>query len=112
MKEKRRLIGKAAVIVYNRLLPKEVHLQYEEDDRENDENCQADPGPFFHFFFDGFTFVFAEERFARTAESIDTGRVARLQQDKYDSRKRSESHKHDHSNTKRAVRVVCSTTLG
>ena len=97
---------KAAEMILYRLGPKEIHLQNEEDDGENCKDSQANPSPFFHFFFNGFTLVLTEESFAGTAKCVDTRGVARLQQDKDNDCKCRKCHKHDHCDTKHAVRVI------
>ena len=60
---------------------------------------------FLHLRFNRFAFMLTEEGFARTAESVDTRRVARLQQDKYNNRECSKRHKSNQYDTKRTVDV-------
>ena len=78
-KENRRLVGSRRKSSVRELGPKGFDLQYVENDSQNDENCQANPSPFLHFRFNRFTFILTEERFARTAERVDTAGIARLQ---------------------------------
>ncbi len=75
-----------------RLRPNFGGLQNEEYDREHRQNNKAGDRPFFQRSFGRLPFVFSEKGFARTAERVDSFRIARLDQHQYDRRNRRNKH--------------------
>ena len=62
---------------------------------ENRQNYEADNRPFLHSCFNGFAFVFPEERFARSAEGANARGVARLHEYQNDRGNRCNEHQHN-----------------
>ncbi len=91
-------------------LPDCFELQNVESDGEYYEDCKADPSPFLQFCFRRFALVLAEESLARTAQSVDTLRVARLQHDANYACKRGNTHKNNHGDAKSHIQPVRSLT--
>ena len=72
--------------------PNAVQLQDKEDDRHDRERDQGDDRPFLHFALERFGLIVAEERFAGTAQRVDSRGVARLEQNHNHREHRADKH--------------------
>ncbi len=72
--------------------PHRFDLQYKEHDGKQRKHDERDHRPPLHFAFQRAPLVLAEKGFARTAESVDTRRVAGLEKHDEDGNDRADRH--------------------